>query len=363
MKQEHVLSTIAKLIRQDRRSEIRPYIISPSIIERSELIPSGDPVAEEARIVADAFESASNGMHNPEAFEALETIDEGSPFFGWKQLSIALHLFYTGDYDGISPLLASIPKDSPAALLVPLIQRLCGEELRISKGAEGLYQRITEDRSYISAAIKQLTDCLEADMEELFIETALLLIRNLRSQAPLAAKRLALWAMNTVSYCAYDPDELISGLKALYGSTEAFRLCALGLETEETEIALLFWIRSLLSRLKQAEAEQSEKEAYLLIIARLAKQVEEFMTDTLMAEEQGYGEEERSTYLESLQSLYHHLRHELGLPDTPLDPGQLFSHLADLSPRDEKPVSHMPVHSERSEKPRNTKPVQLELFA
>ena len=304
---------MVKLIQQGRREEITPLICSPSSIERSERIPAQDIVGQEALIISDAFESATNGMYNPEAIEALKKIDETSPFFGWKQATLAILAFYSNNKEEMELLLDTIPGESPAAAFIPVLKKVKGDVIQLNKAEQALYNGISEDRSFISSAQSQLKDSLEEEMEEPFLETAILLIREIKNDYPEACRKLSIWLMKTASQYGFSPDLLLSQLKQIYGSAESFRLCALALAKEETEISLLFWIRSLSSRLRGDKIDDNEIGAYLDIIATTAGELSQIGGDDSLSSSLGYEAEEWNTYLSSLSSLVRHLTDNLTL--------------------------------------------------
>lgn len=377
--QEAYLPEIVQLIRQDRREEITPYICSPSSIERSGMIPPDDPLGKEALIISDAFESVTNGMHNPEAIDALQGIGDGSPFFGWKQAILAIQAFYHNQESEVKLFLEAIPHQSPAAAFIPVLRKACGDDIPLSRAEQELYNGITEDRSFIASAQVQLKESLDADMEELFLETTLLLLQDIKAEYPEAALKLAVWGMKTASLYGFSADLLIGKLKQLYGAAESYRLCALALAEEETEISLLFWIRSLLARLGRGDITDREIEAYLDIIASSAGQVQELTGDIQQGSALGYEQEEWETYLSSLSALLTHLgdnlsgRGTFSLPVSGQDDGTtLFARLSSLGDetgsgkegpiRPERTERTRRVERTRGDKPKMERPVQLELF-
>ncbi len=365
MKQEQILSSIARLIRQNRRQEITALIFDPALIERSDLIPDGDPVKTEARILSDALESITNGMYNPEALTALDAVGTDSPFYGWKKITLSLQAFYNGGKREALDHLSGIPSESPASSIVPVIRRLCGEraEEELSRPAAKLFARITEDRSFITSAQSQLKECLDADMEELFIETALLLVRDLKGRHPTAARKFSLWLIKSASLYGYSPELIVSSLKNMFGPAEGSRLCAIALRDEEPEISLLFWIRALLSRMKLDDLEVEERNAYLDIISHSAAAAGRLMKSPESAEEAGYEEDEWQTYIRSLSFLASEIG---GFNASGASPSALFDILASIGDgrRDKKrrelPGDH-PVPAVRER--RSAKPLQLELFS
>jgi hypothetical protein len=371
-KQEQLLSAIVSSLRRQQLQEITPLIFDPAAIERAEQIPDGERIKIEARILSDAFETVTNGMYNPEALSALKEIDSASPFYGWKELTLSIADFYNGHHADSLKRVQKIPEQSPAASLIPLLRLLCdcGSEGELSGSGKKLYKLITEDRSFFTSAQIQLQDCLEADMEDLFIETALLLIRDLKSGQPEAAGKIALWVIKSASLYAYAPELIVSNIKLIFGEAEGSRLCALALQEEEPEISLLFWIRSFLARLKQKDLVQEEKEAYLDIIARSALQVQRFMASSEDAGKFGYEETEWTTYIQSLTALYSGIIRMMSgsTPVIPADHGhkplQVFSQLQSLGGLEHqsaaKKVPQAQTVAFREKK--SAQPTQLELF-
>jgi hypothetical protein len=305
-------------------------------------------------------------MYNPEAAAALDDIGTDSPFFGWKKITLSLQAFYNGEKSEALNHLIGIPAESPASSIAPVIRRLCGEDEtgQLSRQAAKLYARVTEDRSFITSAQTQLKECLEADMEEVFIETALLLIRDLKGRHPAAARKFALWVIKSASLYGYSPEVIVSNLKLMFGPAEGSRLCAIALKDEEPEISLLFWIRALLSRMKQDDLEEEERNAYLDIISRSAAAADCLMSSPENAEEVGYEADEWQTYIRSLSFLASEMG---GCEVSGTAPSVLFDFLtsAGSGGSPEKKSKELPADrpAPAVRERRSMKPLQLELFA
>jgi hypothetical protein len=379
MKQDQILNTIGKFIRQGRRNELAPLLFDPSAIEKSERIPDGDQIKIEARIISDALESVTNGMYNPEAVTELLSIGDASPLASWKALCLSISAFYNGNRDEALSQLSHIDDESPASALIPVITQLCekkeGREGALSPKSKSLFHQVTEDRSFITSAQNQLKEYLEGEMEELFVETAILLIRDLKGDYPKAARSLAMWITKTASAYGFSPEIIVSNLKLIFGPAEGSRLCALALQDEEPEISLLFWIRTLISRLKQRDIEEAETAAFREIIAEAAMRVEKMMCSPKEAEKAGYEIEEWKTYMQSLASLSAASASLLTIFDPAItfptnreeDSSAVFSFLTGLGYEEEcRPMmkrhpQERPSIPQRERHP--ARPVQLELFA
>jgi len=133
-------------------------------------------------------------------------------------------------------------------------------------------------------------------MEDLFLETSILMMHDLNNNYKEAARKFAIWTLETASKYKYSPSTLISTCKKLFGNTEAYRITAIAMSKEEIDISLLFWLQSLFSGLKSRNFKIHEAGAYLTVISRIAGMVENSSD---------------SFYLESLSGLISTIKFEL----------------------------------------------------
>jgi len=278
------------------RSELKQHLTDPGMLEKSSLV--NDELKEETRIILDAFEAITNGMQNPDVFSSAEKISEESLLYFWKELIFAIKAFYEKNYEEMQSRLRKIDPDSPLSMFTPILLHLSGINNKISsnKRQKAFIENIIKDRSFISGVIAQLTESLEYDMEDLFLETSILMIHDLNKNYKEAARKFAIWSLKTASGYKYSPTTLISTCKKLFGNIEAYKYTAIAMSPEETDISLLFWIQSLLSGLKSGSFNDYETGAYLTIISRLAEKVKN-STDEF--------------YLESLRGLIATIKFEL----------------------------------------------------
>ncbi len=251
------------------RRNLASEITDPAVLDRSSLLPDDSPLKIESQIITDAFEAVTNGMENPGVIEALEKIPEDSVLVSWKYITLAVKAFYDGDYGRMTEILSSVEEFSPAKKLERVLLHLSGiKELEDpSKKELKLIKSIRQDRSLFSDARDQIKSALEDESEELFTETVLLIVREMKSRFPEEAERLAVWSIRTASEREFSQTLFLKGYKLIFGNTEGLRLFALALDKTEPDIAVLFWIQSFISRLKSGDTPKAEAAAYLKIIS------------------------------------------------------------------------------------------------
>lgn len=278
------------------RSELKKHLTDPGILERSDR--TSDELRTEARTVLDAFEAVTNGMFNPEVLISLNDISEDSLLSMWKELIFAIHSFYEKNYAEMETRLNNIDPNSKLILFKPVLLHLSGNrQINISNNKQKLIiDNIIKDRSFIRSVIAEIIESLEYDMEDLFLETANLMLRDLNRNYKEPAYRFAIWSIETASRYKYSPTDIISTCKNIFGNTLTYRLTAIAMEKEEPDISLLFWIQSLISRLKSRDLSIDETGAYLTIISRLAGEIKT---------------SQDKFYLESMTGLIKSIKYEL----------------------------------------------------
>ncbi len=278
------------------KNELKLKLTDPGSLERSDL--TSEDLREEARTISDAFEAITNGMHNPEVFSAMAAISDNSLLAFWKELIYAIKAFYGKNYTEMEFRLNNIEAGSLLTLFKPILMHLSGKsQLKaLNNKQKAFIDNIIRDRSFIRSVIEQIVESLEYDMEDLFLETTDLLLRDLNRNYKETAGRFAIWSIETASRYKYSPADLVATCRKLFGNTEAYRLTAIALSNEEPDISLLFWIQSLISRLKSMDPTIYETAAYLTVISRLA--------GTIKSSSDNF-------YLESLKGLVTSMKSEL----------------------------------------------------
>jgi len=283
------------------KSELQRHLTDPGIFEKSDR--ASEELRTEARTIMDAFEAVTNGMYNPEVLTALKEISEESLFSLWKELIFSIHAFYEKDFFEMINKLKKIDSNSDLIIFKPILLYLSGKEnIQISSNKQKAFiDYIIKDRSFIRSVISDIIESLEYDMEDLFLETANLMLLDLNRNYKEPAFRFAIWSIETASRYKYSPTDIVATCKKIFGNTLAYRLTAIAMEKEEPDISLLFWIQSLISRLKSRDLTLDETGAYFTIFSRLAEEIK-ISQDKF--------------YLESLIGLIKTLRNELEIKFT-----------------------------------------------
>ena len=303
------------------RNELKRLLTDLSSLEHSDLVT--EELREEARTISDAFEAITNGMYNPEVISKMTAIPDNSLLVFWKELIYAIKAFYEKNYAEMENSLEKIETDSPLSLFKSLLHHLTGKGSieNTDTRQKIFFDDIIRDRSFIRSVIEQIIESLEYEMEDLFLETTDLLLHDLNRNYKETAGRFAIWGIETASRNKYSPTNLIATCRKLFGNTEAYRLIAIALSNEEPDISLLFWIQSLISRLKSVDITIHETAAYLTIISRSAVSIKN-SSDNF--------------YLESLGSLIKSMKYELDNKFTDIssntgiseDPFEILIHLS-----------------------------------
>ncbi|RKX85844.1 MAG: hypothetical protein DRP58_05230 [Spirochaetes bacterium] len=278
------------------RSELKQHLKDPGILERSDR--TSEQLRKEARTVMDAFEAVTNGMYNPVVFASLELLPEDSILSLWKELIFAIHAFYDKNYSEMENRLNKIDNKASLSVFKTLLLQLSGKsQAKSPNNKQKLFiDNIIKDRSFIRSVISEIIESLEYDMEELFLETANLMLQDLNRNYKEPAYKFAIWSIETASKYKYSPTELVTTCKKLFGNTLAYRLTAIALETEEPDISLLFWMQSLISRLKSRDLTLDETGAYFTVMSRIAGEIQT---------------SQDKFYLESLNGLIDNMKYEL----------------------------------------------------
>lgn len=360
--------------------ELKTLISAPHLYRNETQFQLPEEIAKESIIVSDALESVTNGMYNPEILNRLQEIDSASPFYPWRSAVMAILAFYQSDRDNMLQLLEQIPDSTPPAGLKPVLLNLSriDTDTQLGAAAKRLVDEVREDRVFLLSAIEQLEEYLESCIEEAFSETAMLLVQDLLSSYPQAARRLALWSMHTAAEQEFDLSFYLSRFKVMFGEVEGLRLTALALQSAEPDISLLFWLRYSIGHLASGLVDQSELAALLSLIADIVNRFQSDGTYTQLVENEEYsrglGSLVRKLYDEvrrHLPDLQQPLQRLFESPAPPADTYGWLQLLIDLELADteeceteEKVSTEAAAEPGRSQDPArpNSMPRQLELF-
>lgn len=243
-------------------------INDPGVLDRSTILSDSSRLKKESQIITDAFESVTNGMENPGVIEAMAEIEEDSPLISWKYVTLAIDAFYRRDFNRMINSLDMVEEISPAKKLRPVLLHLAGIKVLENPDKYQRYfiNKVLEERSFFRDAVQQIKNAIEADAEDLFSETLLLAVRELKSEQPVEAERLALWSIRKASSRDFSQTYFLKHYKLIFGNAEALKLFAIAFNDTEPDIAVLFWLQSLSARLKTADISLVEAAAYIGII-------------------------------------------------------------------------------------------------
>jgi hypothetical protein len=160
--------------------ELRRTLINPRLIENASLLPEDSAIRQEALIIMDTFESVTNGMHNPEAWEALDNLPRDSLFRDWDLLIRAIRDFYQGDLPSMVSHLEKIDPSSPPALIAGTLKESAASPRKRGPSTDPLANLVMEENLVLLSGAQQLTESLENGLFDLFADTALLLIEELK---------------------------------------------------------------------------------------------------------------------------------------------------------------------------------------
>lgn len=288
--------------------ELSTLISDPRIFRYENLLMLPRRLEEESILIFDAFESVTNGMYDPEILRRLQSVKDDSAFAPWKYAILALLSFYQADRDNMLQLIGKIPRDTPPALIGEALLFLTGIRTPEEPGGavKKLLDLVGEDRTFIKSAVRQIEEYLETDLGDAFVETSILLLRELLPAHQEAARRLALWSIRTAADWDFDLSTYPSQLSALFGKSDGMRLTALALADTDPHLSILFWLRYAVSRTVENPAEESQISAVLSILADLCR--------TMKQDDFFHQFRADETYTRSLLSLIRKFQDELPGP-------------------------------------------------
>jgi hypothetical protein len=183
---------------EERRAAVEerllPWIVDPAAIARSAALDPADPLAREARIVAELFETVTSRIASPEEMATLGDIRRRSPFAPWKLLVRAIDAFHRHDDDRVSANVGAIDPRSPAAHAGALLTELTGGRAKGQRSfdAERLIDRISGGRATIAAQIRSIDAASKAYDRRRVREEMRALAKSFDTLPPYAREQLRL---------------------------------------------------------------------------------------------------------------------------------------------------------------------------
>ncbi len=209
------------------KSALRDLLHDPFLVLACDILHDDHVFKQEALIVSDAFESVTNGMYDPHALQQLDRIDAESIFFPWKHMIAALHAMYAGNEKEFEEALSHIHPSSLLAKLVPLLKHITGlvplgrELLSFEKQFACL---VIDNNMYIHSAVEELVEALTQGFDDVFVSTALLLVRDLLKRDAEVAVWVAEWCAVSLLGKRFVQEEFARGLRTLLGTEATNRI-------------------------------------------------------------------------------------------------------------------------------------------
>ncbi len=353
------LKEYIQAVKESERQKIFEELIrtlpSPQFVTDCDFIPQDHKLKQEAWIVFDAFEAVTNGMFSFELSRQLDEIEGRSLMYPWAVLTKAVEAFYQGDPEKSYSLLGTLPETAAPYVFREFFITL------LEKGStpevwEKLKKTVLDDSKELHSSLEQLIEAAQAGMEDLMLETAGMIIRDIRKDHPEKAAEILIWTFQKLQESDILPDKAAHKAQQLFGETEGLRLTALATLSYDQDRSLIYWLLSLQSYLKSRETLKSDVKAYLRIIRDVAETVTlEFeLTEEYLSL--------LGTHAKSLINSLNHLYPEVteGIRYDSLDrTSEIIPLLQGLA--GDEPAQPQPVHKKTMQN--STAPVQLELFA
>jgi len=249
-------------------------ITDPGVLDRSTILSDSSRLKKESQIIIDAFEAVTNGMENPGVIEAMDEIEEDSPLISWKYVTIAIDAFYRHDFSRMISNLDMVEEISPAKRIGTVLMHLAGIKTLVNPNKHQVHfiGKVLKEQPFFKDIVQQINSALEADAEDLFSEAVILAVRELKSKQPVEAEKLALWSIREASARDFSQTYFLKSYKQIFGNAETLKLFAIAFNSTEPDLAVLFWLQSLIARLKNADISLEETAAYIgIIVAGLEK--------------------------------------------------------------------------------------------
>jgi len=338
--------------KQKMRMELQAQLPSPAFAASCEFIPPEHPLRRDAYIVSDAFEAVTNGMFSPELENGLSGVPEDSLLAPWVSLTRSVLAFYQNDFRTCLALMETIPEETaPAVYRDFFFAILRGNREECPEHWHLLRHAVLDDREDLKSSLDQLKEASLAGMEDVMLETADMIIRDIIREQPETAERIIIWCLHQIQELDVLSDKAADRIRRLFGDARGLRLTALATLSYDQDRSLIYWLLALQAYLKENKTTPEEVRAYLSIISDVSETVAlEFELTT----------EYMSLLGTSIRSLTASLKHLY--PDmvrgvnTEKPPLEIIRSLAG-----EKEKILPPTHRKVTQN--NNAPVQLELFS
>ncbi len=254
-------------------TELRRTIYSPALVASCDFIPPGHPLMADAITLSDSFEALTNGMFDEEALHDVNKISPDSLLAPWCPLVSGIHRFYASDYQGCLKSIDRIQEGTAPALFKPFFTALLKTSESLPREWEELKDSILESTAVIDDSLDLIQEAVS--MEDLLLDTAGLLIRDIIKDDRESARKIILWCFEQLQMKDMLSEKAVSKARSLFGEQDGYRLAALASTSFDPDRSLLYWLHSLQGFLDSRESDRNTVMAYLSIIRDMAESVEQ----------------------------------------------------------------------------------------
>ena len=254
--------------RQRLKAELITVLDDPRELLSCGILDEEHLLYRNALAVEDALEAVTNGMENPTVLERLHEVPDESLVGPWKQAVLAIKALYDGDREALDSALEIIPAESPPRRLAELVRSLIAD----GREAGSFARKLLRTPDFVVSAGEQMEEALEMEMDDLFCDTAAMLIRDLGRDYPEYAPEFAVWCFRRLADRDFSLLPLIKRFRPVFGGGETLRLAAIGVAAEDADASLFYWLKFIIASLQESRLEAGELGSALLIAAELAEQ-------------------------------------------------------------------------------------------
>lgn len=240
---------ILKYLNENNANELDTFIISPSQILDSMLLPKGHKIIYESIIILDSLNSFNNGLSNEEMDLELLEIDDSSPLYSWRCGVLAIKEFYNGNQLKVIDYLNEVRNNSPVKKLNSYI--LKSKETALFIHDENL-----------NSSVDALKEVIENSLTDLYPTTVRLLLDDLKDNNNENLKNSILTIIEeSIDFIPLDiiHNSIIHHISV----TESTRLMALGTMYKQPIKSLEY----LFSYIHLAEFKDTESENLIALIS------------------------------------------------------------------------------------------------
>lgn len=232
---------------EERRAALEerllPWIADPAVIARSSVMDAADPLAREARVVAELFEVVTSRIASAEEMAQLNDIRRRSPLAPWKLLVRAIDAFHRNEDDRVAANVAAIDVRSPAARGGEVLSELTTGRKKVgaSSAAERLVDRISGGRATIAAQIRSIEAAAKEDDRRRLREELRTLSRSFDKLSPYAVEQVRL-ALLPICGAYFDAEQTAALFRIGEHGDAMPRYAAIIMESTGAPFASSIWI-------------------------------------------------------------------------------------------------------------------------